>query len=54
MADETGRLLNGAINDGVARGLGIGQSVARFLAATQPQFARTQRARGGGAPRAFR
>src|SRR5262249_48257743 len=24
MADETGRLLNGAINDGVARGLGIG------------------------------
>ena len=27
MAEETGRLLNGAINDGVARGLGIGQAV---------------------------
>lgn len=31
MADETGRLLNGAINDGVARGLGIGQAVGRYL-----------------------
>jgi hypothetical protein len=41
MADETGRLLNGAINDGVAAGLGIGQSVTRFLAARQPQFARS-------------
>jgi hypothetical protein len=40
MADETGRLLNGAINDGVAAGLGIGQSVGRFLVAKQPQFAR--------------
>jgi hypothetical protein len=40
MADETGRLLNGAINDGVGAGLGIGQSVARFLAAREPQFAR--------------
>jgi hypothetical protein len=40
MADETGRLLNGAINDGVARGLGIGQSVAAFLHEKQPQFAR--------------
>jgi hypothetical protein len=40
MADETGRLLNGAINDGVARGLGIGQSVATFLHEKQPQFAR--------------
>jgi len=38
MADETGRLLNGAINDGVSRGLGIGQAVAAFLAAKQPQF----------------
>ena len=27
MADETGRLLNGAITDGVGRGLGIGQAV---------------------------
>jgi hypothetical protein len=40
MADETGRLLNGAINDGVAAGLGIGQSVTRFLAAKEPQYAR--------------
>jgi hypothetical protein len=40
MADETGRLLNGAINDGVAAGLGIGQSVIRFLAAKEPQYAR--------------
>jgi hypothetical protein len=40
MADETGRLLNGAIVDGVGAGLGFGQSVARFLAAKQPQHAR--------------
>jgi hypothetical protein len=40
MAEETGRLLNGAINDGVAAGLGIGQAVTRFLGAKQPQFAR--------------
>ena len=40
MADETGRLLNGAINDGVRDGLGIGQAVTRWLAAKQPQFAR--------------
>ena len=40
MADETGRLLNGAITDGVGAGLGFGQSVARFLAAKQPQHAR--------------
>src|SRR4029077_3149563 len=32
MAEETGRLLNGAINDGVRDGLGIGQAVGRFLA----------------------
>jgi hypothetical protein len=31
MAEETGRLLNAAINDGVAAGLGIGQSIARWL-----------------------
>jgi hypothetical protein len=41
MAEETGHLLNTAINDGVAAGLGIGQSVSRFLAARQPQFARS-------------
>jgi hypothetical protein len=40
MAEETGRLLNGAINDGVAKGLGIGQSVGAFLHAKTPQFAR--------------
>jgi len=40
MADETGRLLNGAIVDGVGAGLGFGQSVARFLAAKQPPHAR--------------
>src|SRR5258707_801022 len=40
MAEETGRLLNGAINDGVAAGLGIGQAVTKFLAAKQPQYAK--------------
>jgi hypothetical protein len=40
MADETGRLLNGAINDGVSGGLGIGQAVTAFLAAKQPQFSK--------------
>jgi hypothetical protein len=41
MADETGRLLNTAINEGVAAGLGIGQAVAAFIAAKPPQYART-------------
>src|SRR3954471_9208244 len=41
MADETGRLLNGAINDGVRAGLGVGQAVARFLHEKQPQHARS-------------
>jgi hypothetical protein len=41
MADETGRLLNGAINDGVAAGLGLGQAVGRFLHKRQPQFAKS-------------
>src|SRR3954469_20113552 len=40
MAEETGHLLNAAINDGVAAGLGIGQSVSRFLAAKEPQYAK--------------
>jgi hypothetical protein len=40
MAEETGRLLNAAINDGVASGLGFGQAVTAYLAAKQPQFAR--------------
>jgi hypothetical protein len=39
MAEETGRLLNTAINDGVAQGLGIGQSIGRWLASTQPPHA---------------
>lgn len=39
MAEETGTLLNGAIRDGVAEGLGIGQSVGRFLADRQPPHA---------------
>lgn len=41
MADETGRLLNGAINDGVAKGLGIGQAVSRYLHERNPQYARS-------------
>ncbi|HWF86406.1 MAG TPA: hypothetical protein VG222_16210 [Vicinamibacterales bacterium] len=40
MAEETGRLLNGAINGGVAAGLGLGQAVARFIDEKQPQCAR--------------
>lgn len=40
LADETGRLLNTAITEGVAAGLGIGQSVGRFLEARQPPFRR--------------
>ncbi len=40
MADETGRLLNEAINDGVSRGLGLGQSVAAFFDAHRPQYAK--------------
>jgi hypothetical protein len=40
MADETGRLLNGAINDGVAAGLGIGQAVGRYLCEHHPQYER--------------
>src|SRR5262249_17712618 len=41
MADETGRLLNGAINDGVSKGLGLGQTVSQFLHAREPQYAKT-------------
>ncbi|MDQ3211190.1 MAG: deoxyhypusine synthase family protein [Acidobacteriota bacterium] len=36
MAEETGRLLNGAINDGVARGLGVGQAVGSALMRMKP------------------
>lgn len=34
MAEETGEYLNKAINDGVQRGIGIGESVGRFLDAS--------------------
>ncbi len=36
MAEETGRLLNAAISDGVAAGLGLGQAVARWLRTNRP------------------
>ena len=39
MAEETGTQLNRAINDGVAAGLGLGQSVARYLAGAKAPFA---------------
>lgn len=39
MAEETGTQLNGAINEGVALGLGLGQSVGKFLASLKPSFA---------------
>ncbi len=41
MADETGRLLNAAITEGVASGRGLGQSVADMIAARAPQHARS-------------
>jgi hypothetical protein len=37
-AEETGRWLNDAIADGVGRGLGLGQSVLRFLTTKEPRF----------------
>jgi hypothetical protein len=40
MADETGRLLNAAIAEGVGRGRGLGQAVATFAAARDPQYSR--------------
>jgi hypothetical protein len=39
MAEETGRDLNRVINDGVANGLGLGQSVVNYLHHLQPRFA---------------
>ncbi len=39
MAEETGTLLNRAISDGVAHGLGLGQSVGKFLVEAKPPFA---------------
>jgi hypothetical protein len=40
MAEETGRLLNAAINDGVAGGLGLAQSVAQRLREMNPSHGR--------------
>ncbi len=45
MADETGRQLNAAINEGVGRGLGIGQAVGAWLRRAAPPHARSQPAR---------
>ncbi|HEY2433834.1 MAG TPA: hypothetical protein VGI12_14260 [Vicinamibacterales bacterium] len=39
MAEETGRELNAAINRGVGKGLGLGQSVIEYLHHAQPRFA---------------
>ena len=39
MAEESGRLLNAAINEGVAAGKGIGQAVGDRLIAMQPPHA---------------
>src|SRR3954454_9318462 len=39
MAEETGRVLNAAINRGVADGLGLGQAVVAFLHHAAPPFA---------------
>jgi hypothetical protein len=39
MADETGRLLNRTINEGVDLGMGLGQSVGTYLAQSNPPFA---------------
>ncbi len=38
MADETGRLLNRAISEGVAAGMGIGQAVGAYLADSAPPY----------------
>ena len=40
MADETGRQLNAAINEGVARGFGIGRAVGAWLRAAAPAHER--------------
>jgi hypothetical protein len=39
MAEESGRLLNQAIVDGVENGMGLGQAVTSFLQARMPPFA---------------
>jgi len=39
MSEETGRGVNGAITDGVGRGLGLGQSVVEWIAGASPAHA---------------
>ena len=39
MAEETGRELNAAVNQGVARGLGLGQAVIDYVHRVQPKYA---------------
>ena len=39
MAEETGRVLNAAIHDGVGRGLGLGQAVGAWLEDAKPPYA---------------
>jgi hypothetical protein len=39
MAEETGRLLNAAINEGVAKGLGLGEAVGQRLLQMRPSHA---------------
>lgn len=39
MAEETGTLLNAAINEGVRSGMGLGQAVAARMAALRPRYA---------------
>ena len=41
MADETGRLINTAVAEGVAKGQGLGQSLVEFLGGHEPQYARS-------------
>jgi hypothetical protein len=40
MAEETGRVLNGAIAEGHREGQGLGQSVCAYLAGARPHFSR--------------
>ena len=40
MSEETGQQINQAISDGVAGGLGIGESLGRYLAHARPPYAR--------------
>lgn len=39
MAEETGRVVNAAINAGARDGLGIGQAISRFVREHEPQYA---------------